>query len=201
MTVDELELRRLRAEFAESALAAAEKEAVEFAKERQEFMEDSLEESVTDTGSDEPVGEQVVFRPTTQLENRTEEMVFDGPALSNYGPSEEDVLPGRSGGGFTLPYTIYFADGATLTIPESDVLADFKATMTNWSIKFPVYEGVMDQTFSFVEDTDRFPGDPDQTAYLLPVIRDEIRVSSGGIFEEILKCNNGSPVVMLNEIG
>jgi hypothetical protein len=99
-----------------------------------------------------------------------------------------------------LPYTIYFSSGTTATITEEQVLADYEAPGSAWSIEFAVSgTGEMTGTWTTNANTARF--DTPQTFYRLPIIRSGTRVSSGGIYQEDRMCNDGAPVVGLIKVG
>lgn len=122
----------------------------------------------------------------------------------------------------TLPYTIYYADGSTSTITEAEIFADYDPTPedeggeghTEWGVQFEISAGEMTGYVEFNDHGDRFieeavpsggsggsGSSTEQTGYWLPVILGGERVSTGGLYEEYIRCKDGSPQTLLTKVG
>jgi len=106
-----------------------------------------------------------------------------------------------------LDYTIY-GTNFTATIPPAEMLEGYDpspdgAADTEWSAGFEIVDGAMTGEVIYSADVDRFPVDDDgeQLFYLLPLIRNEKTVSTGGCYQEDITCVNGEAMQQLYKIG
>jgi hypothetical protein len=100
---------------------------------------------------------------------------------------------------------IYYADGSEVSLIYADMFEDYDSENdTDWSAEFAI-DGSMTGVVVYNSEIDRFVDDggfpPVQTAYRLPLVRGGKVVSSGGVYEEVIKCMDGSPVTQLIKIG
>ena len=116
-----------------------------------------------------------------------------------------------------LNYTIYFANDSEITITEAEAVEGADGN-DNWSLEFEL-SGTGEFTGEYVgsSSTERFPETDDvQTAYRLPIFKTRTvtppeeegdpfevrtRVSSGGLYDEVKACNDGSSVTLLTKVG
>jgi hypothetical protein len=100
-------------------------------------------------------------------------------------------------------FQFVFVDGTTQQVSLAAALDDFDPdTDTNWSIKLPVNGTTFKftkGTLTFDDETDFYDSDP-QTFYVVPVIRDGVVFSTGGVFRETIVCVSGKPIVQLVKI-
>ena len=134
-------------------------------------------------------------------------------------PFSEEIITGADGMQYfvlakptgtleiAVDYTIY-GTNFTATIPPAEMLEGYDpspdgAADTEWSAGFEIVDGAMTGEVIYSADVDRFPVDDDgeQLFYLLPLIRNEKTVSTGGCYQEDTTCVNGEAMQQLYKIG
>jgi hypothetical protein len=129
------------------------------------------------------------------------------PVVENVGSSLEGINFEASsipllGPNITL-FQFVFADGSTQEVNLNVAIADYDSNVsTDWSIKLPVNGTTFrftKGTLTFDDETEFFDDDP-QTFYVVPLIRNERAVTTGGVFRETIVCVSGEPIVQLVKI-